>query len=262
VVLTLLSVALAAGCDEGSGDADATRHVGRLSGEDAEVFLDLSASPKQIADVEKAIRRSGVVDRFAYLDREEAVREFRRLFPNESKTLATRVSGELPPSFRVIFRDANGLQELRRSLRGMGGYDGVVDRTHPGRLEAHALGEACQALVLSEAVDVDSEVFMNVLATPEQQDQVRTRLEQAPEVRRITFLSKDDAYRVFRRLFADKPKLLRDTTPEILPTSFRVWFRSGADPSRLLSELQTDLGLGVDEVKTADPMVRDFCRGA
>ena len=57
----------------------------------------------------------------------------------------------------------------------------------------------------------------------------------------------------------DKPKLLRDTTPEQLPTSFRVSFRSGADPAGLLSKLIATQG--VDEVKTPDPMVRDWCRG-
>src|SRR4051794_6390760 len=200
----LLLVACAPGCDSGCGASSAPREVARLTGEDAEVFLELSASPKQIVGIRKVIRRSSSVERFSYLDRADAQREFRRLLPNEPEGLATTIRG-LPPSFRVTFRGTAGLRKLRKSLRGMAGYDGIVDRSHPAGAEAQTLGKACQALERSQAVDVDAEVFMTLLASPQQEDEVRNRLEQAPEVRRISFLGKEAAYRLFQRLFHDEP---------------------------------------------------------
>jgi cell division protein FtsX len=259
-VLTLLTVAFAAACDDGTDTAAGPREVPRLANEDAEVYLDLSATPKQITAIRRVIRRTAAVDRFAYLDRKDAVREFARLFPNERNAIATTAAGDLPPSFRVTFSDPEGLRTLRRSLRGMSGYDGTVDHSRSERLDEQSLADACEMLVRSQAVDVDAEVFMQILSTPEQQDAVRARLERAPEIQRIVFVSQEDAFRLFRRMFQDQPKVLADASPDSLPVSYRVWFRSGADPSGLLSELGTTAG--VDEVTVADTGLRERCRGA
>jgi cell division transport system permease protein len=42
------------------------------------------------------------------------------------------------------------------------------------------------------------------------------------QVRDYRFLSKEDAYNEFKRIFRDQPALIESTTPDALPTSFRV----------------------------------------
>jgi cell division protein FtsX len=255
-------VTLAAACDSGTATTGRAREVPQVRGEDAEVFLDLRATDAQIERVRRVVEHSGVVERFAYVDREAALREFRRIYRNEPDLIASTHADDLPTSFRVTFREPGGFRTLRRSLRGVAGYDEALDRSHPGRETAKALAALCGPLERAGTVFVDAEIFMDVDATPQQEAAVRAVLERAPEVRKFAYLDQQDAYRVFQRIFRDRPKLLADASPETLPTSFRVWFRSGADPDPLLSKLRTDVGLGVDEVKTADPVLSNACRGA
>ncbi|MEJ5254721.1 MAG: permease-like cell division protein FtsX [Acidimicrobiales bacterium] len=69
---------------------------------------------------------------------------------------------------------------------------------------------------------VEFVVFMNADATEEQISSVRADLESSPEVQRVTFVDKSEAYEEFKRLFSDSPELVDSVTPEILPSSFRV----------------------------------------
>lgn len=65
-------------------------------------------------------------------------------------------------------------------------------------------------------------IFMQPNPTQEQIDAVRTDLEQSPEVSKIEFVNKTEAYEEFKVLFADSPELVDSVDPETLPPSFRV----------------------------------------
>jgi cell division transport system permease protein len=65
-------------------------------------------------------------------------------------------------------------------------------------------------------------IFMQPNPTQEQIDAVRTDLEQSPEVSKIEFVNKNEAYEEFKVLFADSPELVDSVDPETLPPSFRV----------------------------------------
>lgn len=69
---------------------------------------------------------------------------------------------------------------------------------------------------------VELEIFMEVDAGEAQIADVRAQLEADEDVRRFDFLTKEDAYEEFKRIFRDQPALIESTTPEALPTSFRV----------------------------------------
>jgi cell division transport system permease protein len=72
---------------------------------------------------------------------------------------------------------------------------------------------------------VELEVFMQVDANDQQIKAVQKQLDglvRDKEVRDYRFLSKEDAYNEFKRIFRDQPALVESTTPDALPTSFRV----------------------------------------
>jgi cell division transport system permease protein len=69
---------------------------------------------------------------------------------------------------------------------------------------------------------VELEIFMQVKASKSQIAAVKQQLDSNPNVKSSRFLDHDDAYREFKKLFADQPVLVENETPAGLPTSFRV----------------------------------------
>jgi cell division transport system permease protein len=103
---------------------------------------------------------------------------------------------------------------------------------------------------------VEFEVFMTVNPTEGQIEGVREELESDTQVKRSFFLTKQDAYDEFKRLFADKPDLVEATSAESLPPSFRVAPERVEDTDDLKARYNTLAG--VDSVITADEAVRDL----
>jgi cell division transport system permease protein len=103
---------------------------------------------------------------------------------------------------------------------------------------------------------VEFEVFMTVNPTDQQTDDVREELDADPQVRRFFFLTKQEAYEEFKRLFGDKPDLVSATSAEALPPSFRVAPKQVEDTDQLVARYET-IG-GVESVTTADEAVRDL----
>lgn len=101
--------------------------------------------------------------------------------------------------------------------------------------------------------DVELEIFMVADATDTQIKSVEAELKRSPEVKRYRFLTKADAFKEFKRMFADEPDVLDNVDPNILPPSFRVV------PNR--AELTEEVAVrfdgrpGVDDVKTASEQV-------
>jgi cell division transport system permease protein len=75
---------------------------------------------------------------------------------------------------------------------------------------------------------VELEIFMQVKASTRQIDAVQASLDadkkggKKAQVKSYRFLTKEDAYKEFQKLFHDEPVLVENTKPEALPTSFRV----------------------------------------
>src|SRR4051812_10941522 len=71
---------------------------------------------------------------------------------------------------------------------------------------------------------VELSVFMQPQATDSQIEAVRSQLTQLQdtEVRRVTYVDHDAAYKEMRSLFADQPNVVDSLKPSDAPTSFRV----------------------------------------
>jgi cell division transport system permease protein len=92
------------------------------------------------------------------------------------------------------------------------------------------------SLLLSEQVDLATDDWVGQVEvsiflcdgrtcpeiTPEQEDQLRSDLEEQPVVEEVFYESKDEAYERFIELFEDQPNLVESVDPEVLPASFRV----------------------------------------
>jgi cell division transport system permease protein len=101
---------------------------------------------------------------------------------------------------------------------------------------------------------VELEVFMTVRATQGQIDDVRTQLDDLPEVKTFKFLDKQAAYNEFKRIFRDSPALVENVEPDALPTSFRV-VPHDAEETRAIASRFTG-GSGVDKVITAEEQIK------
>jgi cell division transport system permease protein len=65
-------------------------------------------------------------------------------------------------------------------------------------------------------------VFMNPEATEAQSQAVAGRLDESPDVRKVSYVDQAEAYEEFKTLFAGSPEMVESVTPEILPPSYRV----------------------------------------
>jgi len=87
------------------------------------------------------------------------------------------------------------------------------------------------ALLLKQAVaratvrwrgGVELTIFMDPDASPSQSDAVERELSNLPEVKKVTYVDQDGAYREFKEMFSNSPDLIESVSPHDLPPSYRV----------------------------------------
>jgi len=99
-------------------------------------------------------------------------------------------------------------------------------------------------------------VFLNPGASEEQAQAVGADLEANPQIEKVDFVDKNEAYTEFRELFRDSPEMIEAVTPDILPASYRVEpIDKSADIVTALSE-QYKTKPGVSEVVSATETIR------
>src|SRR5918996_168381 len=103
---------------------------------------------------------------------------------------------------------------------------------------------------------VEFEVYMKTDATEQQIDTLRDQLDNDRLVKTASFISKEDAYAEFQRIFKDKPDLVSSVEPSALPASFRV-APSDVKRTTVLRD-KYDTRPGVDEAITADKAIKQL----
>ena len=88
---------------------------------------------------------------------------------------------------------------------------------------------------------------------PTQRDQLQAELEATPQVQRVYYESKEQAYARFREQFKDSPDLVANVTADILPESFRVKLRDPTQFEVVASAFRGRPGLPVRGGTTAVP---------
>jgi cell division transport system permease protein len=123
------------------------------------------------------------------------------------------------------------------------------------------------ALLLREGVQnatvqwkggVELSVFLKPEVTREQVDAVEQSLRSSPDVKRVSFVSKPEAYQEFKTLFANSPDMVETVTPDNLPPSFRVVPRS-AEKVKMIGEPFKD-DAGVYKVSYAEEQVNTLLK--
>ncbi|HTL86061.1 MAG TPA: permease-like cell division protein FtsX [Acidimicrobiia bacterium] len=103
---------------------------------------------------------------------------------------------------------------------------------------------------------VELEIFMKTQpnAPDVQVNAIRDALTSDPNVKTYRFLNHDDAMEEFKKIFRDQPELIKTTTPDALPESFRVTPKSAEFTEEVAAHYQ-ELP-GVDTVVTAQQQVK------
>jgi cell division transport system permease protein len=102
--------------------------------------------------------------------------------------------------------------------------------------------------------DVRLELFMKVDATQAQIDDVESALDNDENVKSFRFISKAQAYEEAKILFRDNPEILRNTSTEFLPPSFRVTPIRAEFTSTVKDEFSTMAG--VEDAASPDEALR------
>jgi hypothetical protein len=78
---------------------------GRPAYDDVEIFMEVKACEGQIYAVRRAVERDPDVVSFRFLTKEDALREFRRLFSDQPNLIENTTAASLPASFQLRVRD-------------------------------------------------------------------------------------------------------------------------------------------------------------
>lgn len=248
------SMLLVAACTDSSSGA---RHTDRSTAHlrpGVEVFMALAATPAEAQAVHTAIRRSHAVRAYRFVSHADIYAEFKSRFADEPDLVATTTADQLPASFRIALSEGVTAAPLVRRWQRLPGVDEVKFHD-PNDPTTKIFGHLCRSA--RNRTRGDAEVFLNVTVTKAQIAALQTDLRRSRLVRTTTFVSQQDAYREFGRLFADQPKLAAATSAEALPASFRVGFRKHVQPKQFVRAFRHRPG--VDAVDSS-ASIRTQCR--
>lgn len=103
---------------------------------------------------------------------------------------------------------------------------------------------------------VEVSIFLARDVTQEQRNELRLELEAMPDVDEVYFETKDEAFVRFKEQFKDTPELVQNTSPDVLPESFRVKLRDPEKFEVVASAFQERPG--VDNVVNQRDLLKDF----
>lgn len=107
---------------------------------------------------------------------------------------------------------------------------------------------------------VELSVFLRDSITPDQQKELESAISAMPEVRKVFFESKAQAFEEYKRMFEDQPSLVQHVSPDALPASYRIKLK---DPNSIEAIKSRLVGRpGVEEVNFGGDVVKRFLRVA
>src|SRR5207249_2533495 len=98
-------------------------------------------------------------------------------------------------------------------------------------------------MIKSAEADVEVSVFLTNEVSPAQQQHIGDLLTAMPEVKQVTYESKEQAYQNFQHIFKDQPSLVNNVTPDALPASFRVTLKDPEQFQVVAARLQGQPGI-------------------
>jgi cell division transport system permease protein len=108
-------------------------------------------------------------------------------------------------------------------------------------------GEVLTKMVSSWEGKVELNVFLRDEATPEEVKALGSQANGMPEVEKVYFESKEQAFEEYKRMFKDSPAITENVDPNALPASYRIKLKDPNSAEAVASRLQGQPG--VDEVQ-------------
>jgi cell division transport system permease protein len=122
-------------------------------------------------------------------------------------------------------------------------------------------------MVLSEIVNqvtgewegkVELNVFLREDITPEQTKELQSSLTGMPEVEKVFYVSKEEAFNEYKEMFKDSPTLTENVSASVMPANFRIKL---VDPNKAEPvKTRIDGRPGVDEVTFGGDAVKKLLR--
>jgi cell division transport system permease protein len=95
-------------------------------GVEAEIFMNVDATKQQIGDVRTALEGDADVKSFNFLDKEDALTEFKRIFRKDPDLVKNVDADALPTSFRIVPKRAELTPRIQRRYEASVGVDDVA----------------------------------------------------------------------------------------------------------------------------------------
>lgn len=120
------------------------------------------------------------------------------------------------------------------------------------------LGDFVSSITREIESRVEVSVFLSDNITDAQQRDVEGTLEGLDVVKRVSYVSKDEAFKEFKELYRDQPALWENIDADVLPASFRVEL---ADPERVdVVRSKLDRNPAVEEIADQRETVQRLVR--
>ncbi|MFL5798763.1 MAG: permease-like cell division protein FtsX [Actinomycetota bacterium] len=87
---------------------------------------------------------------------------------------------------------------------------------------AQLIGRQINLVVEQQTEKVEIAVYLTDDISPSDRTRLQSQLQNMPEVAKLRYESKPDAYTRFKELFKNEPDLVKNVAPDALPASFRV----------------------------------------
>ena len=101
---------------------------------------------------------------------------------------------------------------------------------------------------------VEVSVFLRNDVTEGELDGLRSDLSGMPEIETFSYVSKNQAYEEFKKIYADKPELYEVLPEDSLPASFRISLVDAADAEEIAARINGSPG--IDEVNFGGATIR------
>lgn len=120
------------------------------------------------------------------------------------------------------------------------------------------LGDFVSSITREIESRVEVSVFLSDNITDAQQQDVKGTLEGLDVVKKVSYVSKDEAFKEFKELYRDQPALWENIDADVLPASFRVEL---ADPERVdVVRSKLDRNPAVEEIADQRETVQRLVR--
>jgi cell division transport system permease protein len=105
---------------------------------------------------------------------------------------------------------------------------------------------------------IEVQVFLRDDITPEQSKELQSLVAGMPEVKKVDYISKENAFEEYKEMFAESPAVYEHVEPEALPASYRVSLKTPKTAQAVTTRLEGQPG--VDEVTFGGEDVKRLLR--